>query len=290
MLFLIVLVSFQSAWGATSSTTQEQLAKLEASSGGRLGISAINTENNQRIQYRAHERFPAGCTAKVIGVAAILKKSMGNEQLLNEKIMYNKNDMTNWTPVTENHLADGMTVAELSAAAISHSDNTAMNLLTKKLGGPQGLTAFARSINDNEFRQDHTWPEEALSSPQSNKDSTTPAAMQTSLQKILLGDVLSTTQRELLLSWLKENVTGDARIRAGVPKGWVIGDKTGTGFHYGTTNDVAIIWPPKCKPIIVAVYYSSNKKDAPKREDIIASATRILIDSFAQTDRCIKNS
>jgi beta-lactamase class A len=98
---------------------------------------------------------------------------------------------------------------------------------------------------------------------------------------------LAVPQREQLVTWLKNNTTGDARIRAGVPKGWIVGDKTGTGSLYGTTNDIGIIWPSKCAPIVVAIYYTNNKKDATKREDIIASVTRSLISEFAQTDRCI---
>ena len=112
--------------------------------------------------------------------------------------------------------------------------------------------------------------------------------MEERLQKIALGTVLTSTQREQLLTWLKQNVTGNARIRAGVPKGWIVGDKTGTGSYYGTTNDIAVIWPPHCSPLVVTIYYSSDKKDSPKREDIIANATRILIHEFSHTDLCIK--
>lgn len=269
-------------------TVEARLAQLEASSGGRLGVAAVNTRNNQRIDYRANEYFPMGCTSKVIGVAAILKKSMTDNRLLQETIHYNKTDLTNWTPITEKHLADGMSIAELCAAAISYSDNTAMNLLTKKLGGPAGLNAFARSINDKHFKLDHWWPDEALASPASNEDTTTPAAMEKSLRKLILGDVLAVSQRDMLITWLKNNVTGDARIRAGIPKDWIVGDKTGSGYNYGTTNDIAVIWPPKCNPIVVTMYYSNNDKKAPKREDIIAAATHIVIDNYAQTDSCIK--
>jgi beta-lactamase class A len=116
-------------------TVQEKLAHLEVSSGGLIGVSAINTANNTKIQYRANERFPTGCTSKVIGVAAILKKSMSHNSLLAQRIYFAKNDLTNWNPITEKHIIDGMTISELSAAAISFSDNTAMNLLVKKLGG-----------------------------------------------------------------------------------------------------------------------------------------------------------
>jgi beta-lactamase class A len=270
------------------NSVEAQLEQLEATTGGRLGIAAINTGNNQRISYRANNYFPMGCTSKVIGIAAILKKSMTDKQLLNETVKFKKTDLTNWNPITEKHLANGMTIKELSSAAISYSDNTAMNLLTQKLGGPAGLNAFARSINDNHFKLDHWWPDEALASPDSRDDSTTPAAMAESLNKIILGNVLADPQREMLITWLKNNVTGNARIRAGVPEDWIVGDKTGSGFHYGTTNDIAVIWPPKCKPIVITVYYSNSNKNAPKRDDVIASATRKIIDDFAQSDRCIK--
>nr|MDQ6121472.1 serine hydrolase [Klebsiella pneumoniae subsp. pneumoniae] len=52
------------------------------------------------------------------------------------------------------YLTTGMTVAELSAAAVQYSDNAAANLLLKELGGPAGLTAFMRSIGDTTFRLD----------------------------------------------------------------------------------------------------------------------------------------
>lgn len=287
-LLAVLGISTPSFCGEQANSVQAEIAKLEASTGGRLGIAAINMGNNQQILYRAHEYFPMGCTSKVIGVAAILKKSMTNQPLLKEKIHYKKSDLTNWNPITEKHLADGMTVAELCAAAISYSDNTAMNLLTQKLGGPKGLNAFARSIKDNHFKLDHWWPDEALSSPASKEDATTPAAMAKSLRTLIFGNTLSTTQREMLITWLKNNVAGNPRIRAGVPKGWVVGNKTGTGFHYGTTNDVAIIWPPNCNPLVLAIYYSNNDKKAPKRDDLIASATGIVINAYAQSDLCIK--
>jgi beta-lactamase class A len=288
MQFLLLFIIFFANPLFADTSLQEKFTALENSTGGRLGISAINTANNQQIQYRANERFPMGCTSKVIGVAAILKQSMTNHKLLNEKIHYIKADLTNWTPITEKHVADGMTVAELSAAAISYSDNTAMNLLVKKLGGLQGINAFARSIGDAYFKLDHDWPDEARANPATTDDSTTPVAMEKSFQILAFGDVLAKDQREKLLTWLKEDTMGNARIRAGVPKGWIVGDKTGTGFHYGTTNDIAIIWPPHEAPIIITIFYSHSDKAATKREDILAKATVIVLQSFAQTDQGLK--
>lgn len=284
---LLGLIGGAQAKGEIPITVEQQLQALEKSSAGRLGLSAMDTDNEKRIQYRGEERFPAGCTAKVIGVAAMLQKSMQKPSILNKRVLYTKKDLVNHTPITGKHVKDGMSVKQLCAAAISHSDNTAMNLLVKELGGVEKMNQFSKSIGDKAFRQDHGWPEEALSSPFDITDSTTPLAMEQSLRKILFGDTLAPKTRELLKNWLIANVTGDNRIRAGVPKDWIVGDKTGSGFHYGTTNDIAVIWPPQCNPIVITIYYSANQKASPKREDILASATKIVLNEFAKTNSCI---
>ncbi len=267
---------------------QQQLSQLETQSSGRLGIAMIDTNTNQEINYRANEYFPMRCTSKVIGVAAILKKNMHNEGLLNKKIRYTKNDLTNWAPITAKHVTDGMTIKELCAAAISYSDNTAMNLLTTELGGLVEINSFARSIGNRHFKLNHTWPGESYSSPKSMIDVSTPTAMTENLRKLALGSVLANPERKMLITWMKQNTTGNDRIRAGIPKNWIVADKTGTGL-YGTTNDIAVIWPPNCAPIIITIFYSTNIKDAPNRNDVIASATRILINSYIQTDSCFNS-
>lgn len=295
-LFVAVLASWAACVFALSSTpivqlSSQKLIELEASSGGRLGVSATNTGHHERIQYRAQERFPMGCTSKVVGAAALLKASTRDPQLLHEKATYTQKylDFSGYSPITPQHLAEGMTFFELGAAAVSYSDNTAMNLIAKKLGGVQELNVFARSIGDPDFKADHLWPEEAQASPDGSSDSTTPAAMEETLKKLALGHVLALRHRKSLVQWMKDSVTGNLRIRAGVPKGWVVGDKTGTG-SYGSTNDIAIIWPPQCAPIVVAIYSVYPQKEAPNREDVIASATRILLDEFSKTDRCVANA
>ncbi len=264
-----------------STSIQEKLATLEISSGGRIGLSAINTASNMHLQYRAEERFPMCSTNKVMGVAAILKKSMTDNLLLQQKVTYKKEDLITYSPMTKKYLADGMTIAELCAATMTLSDNTAINLLMKNLGGPEAVTVFARSIGDNKFNLNRWEPQLNSAIPGDLRDTTTPAAMEKSLQRLALGDTLATPQRTQLQTWLKNNTTGNSRIRAGVPKGWIVGDKTGTG-DYGTTNDIGIIWPPKSSPIVVAIYFTQNKKDAAPRDDVIASATRILMAAFAK--------
>ena len=284
---LIVFLTMLFALFNASVFAANSLKELETASGGRLGVSAINTANHAEIQYRQNERFPFCSTFKVIGVAAILQESTEKSNLLQQRIHYKQDDLVTYSPITEQHLRDGMTVAELCEATLTTSDNTAMNLLMKILGGPKAVTAFARSIENNSFRLDRWEPDLNTAIPNDLRDTTSPMAMRISLQKLVLGHGLPAYQQTLLQSWLQKNKTGAARIRAGVPKTWLVGDKTGTGA-YGTTNDIGIIYPPGCKPIVVTIYFTQGIKDAKPREEVIASATRMLVDEFSKKDVCLK--
>lgn len=284
-LMIIVATSTQ-AIETGKEDIESCLRKLEKTTEGRIGIFAINTGNGQVIHYRADEFFPTGCTSKLIGVSAVLKKSMSDPFLLSQVIHYSQKDLEigGYNPITKDHVSEGMSIKDLCSASISYSDNTAMNLLLKPLGGIQGMNEFARSIGDPKFRQDHDWPAEALSGGEANvDDSSTPRAMVESLQKLVVGGILSSPQRELLTVWLINTETGKTRIRSVVPKSWIVGNKTGTGV-YGTTNDLAILWPPSHAPILIGLYYTTKHKEAERREDVIAAATKFLIQEFTRTD------
>ena len=270
----------------SSTTYQAKFTQLESSTNGRLGVMAINTANNQQLEYRGNELFPFCSTGKVMVVGAILKASESNTQLMQRQLHYSKQDTesSGYAPITKQHIADGMNVSALSQAAIAYSDNGAMNQLLQLLGGPQAITSYARSLGDNKFNLVRTEPQLNTAIPNDERDTTTPAAMALSLQKLGLGTALDKKQQTRLQEWLKANTTGDKRIRAGVPKGWTVGDKTGTG-SYGTTNDIAVIWPPHAKPIVLVVYFTQNKKDAKPNDQVIAQATKIVIDEFATASK-----
>jgi len=273
---------------AQTNTIQKKLTELENSFDGRIGLYAINTANHQKIEHRSQERFPIQSTFKVLAVSAILKESATTPNLLEQKMLFQNKDLVSNSPVTEKHIPDGMKISELCAAAIMYSNNTATNLLLQKLGGPKNITAFARSIHDNQFRID-SWEPELNSDPHNIIDTSTPKAMAKSLQKLTLGNVLTAPSRDKLIQWMKDNTTGNTRIRAGVPQGWVVADKTGTGADYGISNDIAVIWPGKCSPLVMAIYTIQNKKDSVRRDEIIASVAHMVADEFIKSDSCISS-
>ncbi|HDR9756133.1 TPA: PEN family class A beta-lactamase, Bcc-type [Burkholderia cepacia] len=257
----------------------QMLAELESSVGGRLGVCAIDTASGRVIAHRADERFPFCSTFKAMLSAAVLAQSVARPALLQQRVTYTRADLVNYSPVSEKHVGEGMTVAALCEAAIQYSDNSAANLLMKLLGGPSAVTAYARSIGDDTFRLDRWETELNTALPGDLRDTTTPAAMAASMRVLMVGDALPAAQRAQLVAWMRGNKVGDKRLRAGVPAGWTVGDKTGTG-DYGTTNDAGVVWSPSRVPIAVAVYYTQARADARSKDDVIASVARIVVQAF----------
>jgi len=252
-----------------------RLAALERRHGGRLGVSILDTGNGRRVAHRGDERFLMCSTNKLLAVAAVLARVDRGTERLDRRIVFGREAVLSYAPVTRHHVgAPGMSVAELCRAAITLSDNTAANLLLASLGGPAGATAFARGIGDALTRFDRIEPELNVGGPGDLRDTTTPDAMLASMRKVLLGNVLAEASRGQLLAWLRASVTGTDKLRAGVPAGWTVGDKTGSGFR-NETNDVAILMPPQRKPLLVTAYYAGSPADAATRDAVLVDVGRI---------------
>jgi len=209
-----------------------------------------------------------------------LKRVDEGKDALDRFVRYGAKDILEYAPVTKKHLAEGgMTLGDLCAAAIEQSDNTAGNLLLQTIGGPAGLTAFARTLGDQTTRLDRSEPELNAAIPGDERDTTTPAAMQHDMMLILTEDTLSAASRQRLEDWLGRNQTGGAMIRAGVPKDWRVGDKTGRGAN-GATNDIAIIRLPGKPPILFAIYSVGSSESPDARSAAIAEVARLVAESL----------
>lgn len=251
------------------------LRRIEASQGGRLGVAALDTASGSRIDHRADERFPLCSTFKFLAAAYVLARVDAGEEALDRVLTYGRDDIVAHSPATEPRLGTGMTIGALCEATMTLSDNTAANLLLASFGGPEGLTRYLRSIGDDVSRLDRIEPALNEATPGDPRDTTSPAAMLATMQRLLLGDALSPASRRVLTDWLIANRTGDRRIRAGVPQDWTVGDKTGGGA-YGTTNDIAILWPPGQAPILLTVYLTESSASADDREASIAQVGKII--------------
>jgi len=256
------------------------IAAIEAKNGGRLGVALLDTRDGTPAGHRAEERFPMCSTFKVLAVAATLARVDAGAEQLARSIPITQADLLSYAPVTKSHLDSGMTVAELCAAAITVSDNTAANLLLASLGGPAALTRYAQSLGDRITRLDRIEPDLNEGAPGDIRDTTTPAAMARTVAKLTTGDPLSPSSREMLMGWMIDCKTGAAKLRAGLPNGWRVGDKTGAGGH-GSSNDVAVIWPKDGAPLIVASYLTETDGwSDEKRNAVHAEVGRIVARRF----------
>ncbi|WP_408169940.1 class A beta-lactamase [Herbaspirillum rhizosphaerae] len=260
-----------------SSSLVSELAKLEASVGGRLGVEIIDSATQRRWGYRADERFPMCSTFKFLASAAVLKRVDAGQEQLDRRIIYGNDVLVSYSPTTSKHVGgDGLTLGQLCEAALTLSDNTAANLILKSLGGLEPFNKFIKSLGDKQTRLDRFETELNTAIPGDPRDTTTPAAMSDNLQHVLLGNVLSPSSREQLIAWMRSNKTGDRRVRAGMQPGWSVGDKTGSG-DYGTTNTIAIIWPPQGKPLLASIYLTRTKAPEDQRNAVLAEVGKIIV-------------
>jgi len=254
----------------------DEIQRLERESGGRLGVCVVETATGARHAHRGDERFPMCSTFKALAAAAVLAQVDAGKEQLSRRISYDASALTTYSPVTEKHVGNGMTITELCDAAVTVSDNTAANLLLATIGGPAGLTSFARSLDDQFTRLDRNEPTLNEALPDDPRDTTTPNAMASTLQTLILGTkALSAPSREQLTAWLIRNKTGDTRLRAGFAKNWRIGDKTGTGAR-GTSNDIGVVWPSNTPPVVITTYLTGATVSATLQNATLASVARAV--------------
>jgi beta-lactamase class A len=247
---------------------------IEAGVGGRLGVAVLATATGELVGHRLDERFPMCSTFKFLAAAWVLARVDAGQERLDRRIVVTRESLLDWSPVTSKHVGGaGMTVAALCEAAITLSDNAAANLLLASAGGPAAVTAFARRVGDGVTRLDRTEPTLNESTPGDPRDTSTPRAMAQTLRTVLLGNALSDASSAQLVAWMSANTTGAKRLRAGVPFDWRVADKTGTG-RLGTTNDIAVMWPPRRAPLVVVSYLTECKAASDAREAALANVAR----------------
>src|SRR5207247_8775945 len=214
--------------------------------------------------------------------ADVLRCVNNKQDKLERLVSYDAKDILEYARVTKARLENGgMTLGALCAADMEQSDNTAGNLLVEAIGGPVGLTNFARDLGDRMTRLDRKEPELNSAIPGDDRDTTTPASMLGDIRQLLVGNTLSASSRQQLEEWLQANETGAAMIRVGIPTNWIVGDKTGRGAN-GATNDVAIVHPPDRAPILLALYCVGSTASANDGAAVVAEAAKLVSESFGK--------
>lgn len=266
---------------ATGTGVSARLRELELQHNARVGVFARNLGTGRSVRHRADELFPMCSLFKTLASAAVLRDLDRDGEFLSRRIHYTAADLPeDGSDKTREHLADGMTVAELAEVAITFSDNGAGNLLLRELGGPTAITRFARSLGDRVTRLDRWETELNSAEPWRITDTTSPYAIGRTYGRLVLGDALNRPDRELLTHWLLNNTTSGTRLRAGLPKTWTVADKTGGG-SYGTNNNAGIAWTPDGTPILLAILTTQPEQSAARNDVLVADTAKALADALS---------
>ena len=246
-------------------------ATLEKASGGRLGVTVLDTGSGRRIAgHRQDERFPMCSTFKSMLVAHVLSLADAGRVSLDTRVPIAEKDLLSYAPVARRHVGKDLSVRDLCRGTLTTSDNTAANLLLGVNGGPPALTAFLRAQGDAITRNDRYEPEMNRFAKGDPRDTTSPAAMAASLARFAVGNGLSAASRLQFADWLIDNQTGDACLRAGLGKRWRVGDKTGSNGE-DTRNDIAVLWPRAGgAPWVVTAYLQGASVDDDQRAAVLA--------------------
>lgn len=250
---------------------------LEARSGGRLGFAAMDMANGRNLAWRGDERFVYCSTFKMYLAAATLLRVQAGEERLDRAIPITRADMVNHAPATEPAIGSTLTIEQLMRGTVELSDNPAANILIREMGGIDALRAFYRGIGDDSTRVDRLEPE--MNRQDGDRDTIKPARSVQNMIRLLVSAETPLTEpsKILLTRWLIDTPTGQGRLKAGVPTGWTVAHKTGTG-GYGPTNDIGVLYPPEGRPVVVAAYYHATPASSAAANDaVIAEATRMAL-------------
>jgi beta-lactamase class A len=269
---------------ALPPSLSDELAALERRHGGRLGVALLDTRSGATLAHRGDERFGPGSTFKLSLAAAVLHRVDRGGWTLQDWLPMSRADLVSHAPLTEPQMArGGMRLQALLEALLLQSDNVAANLLLRRLGGPQALTAWLRDTGDATTRIDRYEPEAVVVLPGDERDTATPSDMAASVGRFLGSTLLSRPSRDLLTAWLRDTRIGAKRLRAGLPAAWKPGDRTGSGFAAGMpdrVNDIAVFWPHGDRvPCVAVAYYEGPHSDSedlhPEDEAVLAEVGRI---------------
>ncbi|MBX9721026.1 MAG: class A beta-lactamase [Candidatus Obscuribacterales bacterium] len=259
----------------TKGVTEAELPKVQ----GEVGIAVVARARQKEFLLNQNKLFPMQSVAKLPVSIAILRLADQGKLSLQDKItVHTKDVLTVNSPIKEaiKGTQTDFTIKDLIARAICDSDNTACDVLINRAGGAAAVTRILKEVGVEGVRVDR--PEKVLQSQRLQvrqflddpRDTTTPQAMVDLLEKLYSGKLLSKGSTKLLLEDLFNCKTGINRIRAGLPVGWKLAHKTGTGSDVAGqntgTNDVGIMVGPTGEVIYIAIFIKGSRAKIGVRE------------------------
>lgn len=248
---------------------KNKVQSIEKRLDARVGVSLYDVATKKELwSYKGSSRFPLMSTFKTLACAKLLYDVQKKRRSLDFSVFIRSTSLLPWSPVTKNYVGKKFSLKQACQAMMVMSDNTAANIVLKKIGGPKNLTKFMRLIDDNVTRLDRFEPELGEAIKGDVRDTTTPNAMAKSLYVLFFSNLLSSSSKRQLKRWMMDNKVSDNLFRLALPKGWKIADRSGAG-GYGSRGITAIVWSKTKTPMIICVYMTQTKAPLAQRDKAI---------------------
>jgi len=265
----------------TDAGLSARLKAICEKAGGRCGVAVTHVETGRGADFGGETPLPLYSVFKLPLAVEVLKGVEEGRLSLEQKVRVEPEETVPGTP--ENSALWSKTterpLKELLEYSIARSDNTSTDKMLELVGGPEAVTRRMRALGLNNIEVRGT-VKDFIRSKDAHPNTGAAGDLARLLVLIQKGEALAPPQRDVLLGIMARTVTGDRRLRAGVPAGTPVGDKTGSGP--ATANDVGLVTLPGDRGhLALAVLLDGSKLPPAKQEEVIAEVARAAYDAHA---------
>lgn len=256
-----------------------RLAHIAAQAHGRVGVACSLPGSALNCDLHAAEPFPMQSVYKLSISMAMIHAIEQGRFTLTQNLRFLPSDLIapdQYSPLRDAHPhanAD-VPVQDLIHGALVDSDGVASDILMRSLGGPAAVNAYIHSLGIAGIEIRDTEQTLGRQVALENRNTAEPRAMVALLRLLADHSPLSPEHTQLMISWMSSTHTGDRRLKALLPPGTVVADKTGTSGtarkFTNATNDVGLITLPDGRRLAVAVLVADSAAPANVREQVIA--------------------
>lgn len=295
-LLLLLVTSCKTPYNKTD-LLRNKIEQIVSDKNAVVGVSIIGNNEIDTLSLHGDRRFPMQSVFKFHIALAVLSEIDKGKLSLDQKIEIGKDELLPegfWSPLRdENPNGGSFTIERLIQYSVSHSDNTACDVLIRLIGTPKTVENYIkqRGIQDIQI----TFNEKDMQAKWENmfQNWTTPKAASETLKKFYENKNNLLSKRSYAFFWKTniETTTGKNRIKGQLPEATIVAHKTGwsgTNKETGITaavNNIGIVFLPNGEYFIISVFVSESKESFDTNEKIIADIAKATYDYFTATTK-----
>lgn len=290
ILLLLLITSCQSS--NKTDLLRSKIEQIIKDKNAVVGVSIIGNNGKDSISLHGDRRFPMQSVFKFHIALAVLSEVDNGNRSLDQEIIIGKDDLLPeefWSPLRdENPNGGSFTIKRLIQYSVSHSDNTACDVLIRLIGTPKKVEEYLKKNNIQDIQI--AFNEEDMQAKWENmfQNWTTPKAASETLKKFYenKNNLLSKSSYDFFWKTNKETTTGANRIKGQLPEGTIVAHKTGwsgTNKETGITaavNNIGIVFLPNGEYVIISVFVTESKENFETNEKIISDIAKVTYDFY----------